>query len=172
MAEKNEECNCECLEAYRDMTRAEKHHGDKGALIQVLTPRKAGLRTATSIPEWQKTRSITRGIRRDHLYRCSGDEAVHTVVPGNSLRGLDVLARLSRHQAGDSSEDGCSLEVVRCLGARTAPVVTVNQDTYGRSKTRFLPLVKTRRNIAGLQSRRVRQPERCTRIRIERGGAQ
>jgi NADH:ubiquinone oxidoreductase subunit E len=46
-------------------------------------------------------------------------------------------------KAGDSSEDGLfSLEVVRCLGAcGLAPVVTVNQDTYGRVTEDKVPAI-------------------------------
>jgi NADH:ubiquinone oxidoreductase subunit E len=158
VAEKNEECNCECLEAYRDIDEmAEKHRGDKGALIQVLhyaqerlgyVPRDVQARVAeklgVSLSEvfgvitfYSMFRERPRG--KYTISSCQGTACYVRGAP-------DVLARFEKElgiKAGDSSEDGLfSLEVVRCLGAcGLAPVVTVNQDTYGRVTEDKVPAI-------------------------------
>lgn len=148
MPEKQEK-PCECLEAYKDMDRViEENRGNPGALIQVLhyaqerfgyVPKDVQMRVAERlgvslsdvygvITFYSFFREKPRG--KYVISSCQGTACYVRGAPG-------VLARLEKElgiKAGDSTDDGFfTLEVVRCLGAcGLAPVITINEDTFGR----------------------------------------
>lgn len=158
MALAEEQHKCECLAAYRDIDKViEEHRGEAGALIQVLhyaqerlgyVPRDIQVRVAERLGV---SLSDVYGVITFYSFFREKPRGVYTVssCQGTAcyVRGApDVLARLERElgvKAGDSTSDGLfSIEVVRCLGAcGLAPVMTVNNDTYGRMSADKVPAI-------------------------------
>ncbi|KAB3533528.1 NADH-quinone oxidoreductase subunit NuoE family protein [Alkaliphilus serpentinus] len=56
---------------------------------------------------------------------------------------LDKISQLTNTKVGKTSEDGkFTLEATRCIGAcGLAPVITVNEDVYGRLELKDIPAI-------------------------------
>lgn len=141
--------DCEHAKAIADITRvADEHKGDPGYLIQVLHHAQERLgyvpRDVQRIIAEKLGVSLVdvHGVITFYHFFREKPRGKYTisVCQGTAcyVRGApDVQARFERElglKPGDTTEDGLfSLEIVRCLGAcGLAPVVTVNEDTYGR----------------------------------------
>ncbi|MGI6642451.1 MAG: NADH-quinone oxidoreductase subunit NuoE [Bacillota bacterium] len=170
-ADKNSKCQCQ--EAYQDIEKViHEHSGDRGSLIQVLhyvqerlgyVPKDIQVKVADElgaplsevhgvITFYSLFREKPRG--KYIISTCQGTACYVRGAP-------DVLLRLEKElgiRAGDSTDDGLfTLEVVRCLGAcGLAPVLMVNQDTYGRVTADKVPgILETYRKSAEPRETRV-----------------
>ncbi len=148
----------ETMEAYQDIDKViEENQGNPGALIQVLHYAQERL---GYVPKDVQVRVAERlGVSLSEVYGVITFYSFFREKPRGKyvisscqgtacyVRGApQALARLEKElgiKAGDSTDDGLfTLEVVRCLGAcGLAPVITINEDTYGRVTEDKVPAI-------------------------------
>ena len=135
----------------------ERHGADSGALIQILLdvqeeyrylPKDAlikisdrldiPLSKAYALATFFKAFSLVP--RGEHIVRVCLGTACHV---GGGVKIIEELERKLKIKSGETTEDlQFSLDAVNCLGCcGLAPVVTVNEDIYGKVTSNKVPKV-------------------------------